>query len=258
MKKNNILHIIISIMVLTVMSMGSTVCASAEVVNDSSLDILARQYGSYDWLFQTSINMEGTNDTIYDFTGNSENDSTAIRLPPHQFFLADLTGNNMKVIFRFTGKQADNSSVPNWIYISCGNNFEYMLDIAQGSTYDDNRFYFVTYDLDGTDGSSRYSTCRVATYNDVQVETIFVAKYTIYDTSLFEFEESILVCQKATVNKWLVIIQKISQYLINLVSLAYYITITILLILIKYILYPVMLISILLGIRYMSKRLARG
>lgn len=245
--------------ILVVMALGiiTPAYASAEVVGDNSLDLLARQLGSYDWLFQTSVNMEESGDAIYDFTANTEANSTAIRLPPHQFFIADLTGNNVKVIFRFTGKQADNSSVPNWVYLSCGNNFEYMIDIAKGSTYDDNRFYYVAYDMEGTDGSSRYSTCRIATAKDVQVETIFTARYTIYDTSLLDYEENILVCQKATINKWLLVIQKISQYLMNMVSLIYYITVTIMLVLVKYIIYPLLLIMFLIGVRYMSKRMTR-
>lgn len=254
---HNIYHSMTSILVMMFMlvTISSTAIASAEVIDDGSLDLIARTYDEYDWMFQTSINMEGTNDTIYDFTLNGENDSVAIRIPPYQVFLGDWTGNNRQVIFRFTGKQADNSSVPSWVYLTCGSNFEYMIDITQSYTYDDNRFYYISYQLDGTDGDTRYSTCRIVTEKDVQIETIFTVKDSIYGITELEASESVLVCQKKTVNSWLVIVQKVSQYLMNLVALVYYVTITVLLILVKYIFFPALLLAILIGVRFLSKRL---
>ncbi|NOQ37642.1 hypothetical protein GQ472_02020 [archaeon] len=232
---------------------------SAEYIDDDSLDSIARTYDEYDWLFDLAMVFSGTGDTVYDFGANEIANDTLISAPPYQFIVMDVTGKNRLVLFKFTDSTGTyNTSVYNPVYIRCGMSAKYVIDISQGSTYASTGSYYMAYQLPLPDANGISSDfCLFVPHYDVTLEVIYTVKDSIYDYSVFDASESVLVCQKKTVNSWLVIIQKISQYLINIVALVYYVTITILLILVKYILFPALLLSILIGVRFLSKRMTQ-
>ena len=258
--KNMYRYIIMTLLVLSLVMVpiyASPFNESAEHIDDDSLDAVARTYDEYDWLFDFTMVYEGTGDTVYDFGLNEIANETLISRPPYNFHVLDVTGKNRLVLFKFTDRTGIyNTSAYNPIYIRCGMSEKYIIDISQGSTYASTGSYYMKYQLPLPDANGiSIDFCLFVPYNDVTLEVIYTVKDSIYDYSVFDASESVLVCQKKTVNSWLVIIQKISQYLMNIVALIYYVTVTILLILVKYILFPALLLSILIGVRFLSKRM---